>query len=95
MYKRKILVWISLMGTAIGCYFVYNFYVTFFWDNTAFKNEYSYVFIDRDDTIDSLQIQLSPLLKSTSNFRMAAEKKGYSQNIKSGKYKILKGLGNN
>jgi UPF0755 protein len=95
MYKRKILVWISLMGTALGCYFVYNFYVTFFWNNTVFENDYSYIFIDRDDSIDSLELQLGPLLKSTSNFRLAAEKKGYSQNIKPGKYKILKGLGNN
>ena len=95
MYKRKILVWISLLGTVIGSYFVYNFYVTFFWDNTVFENDYSYVFIDRDDTIDSLQIQLNSILKSSDDFRVAANKKGYTQNIKPGKYKILKGLGNN
>ena len=95
MYKRKILVWISLLGTVIGSYFVYNFYVTFFWDNTVFENDYSYVFIDQDDTIDSLQIQFNSILKSSDDFRVAANKKGYTQNIKPGKYKILKGLGNN
>ena len=95
MYKKKILVWISLIGVAIGSYFVYNFYVTFFWDNTVFENDSSFVFIDRDDTIDSLQVQLNPLLKSTSNFRVAADKKGYSKNVKPGKYRLLKGLGNN
>ena len=89
MYKKKILVWISLIGVAIGSYFVYNFYVTFFWDNTVFENDSSFVFIDRDDTIDSLQVQLNPLLKSTSNFRVAADKKGYSKTDllhKNGKY---------
>lgn len=95
MYKKKILVWISIIGVVIGSYFVYNFYVTFFWDNTVFENEFSYVFIDRDDSIDSLMIQMDPLLKSTSNFKIAANKKGYSQNVKPGKYKLNKGLGNN
>jgi len=95
MYKKKILVWISILGVVIGSYFVYNFYVTFFWDNTVFENEFSYVFIDRDDSIDSLMIQMDPLLKSTTNFKIAANKKGYSQNVKPGKYKLNKGLGNN
>lgn len=95
MYKKKILVWISIIGVVIGSYFVYNFYVTFFWDNTVFENEFSYVFIDRDDSIDSLMIQMDPLLKSTTNFKIAANKKGYSQNVKPGKYKLNKGLGNN
>lgn len=86
---------ISLTGVGIGAYFVFNFYSIFFWNNTVFENEYSYVFIDHDDTIDSLQVQLDPLLKSTSNFLLAAEKKGYSQNIKPGKYKLVNGSGNN
>ena len=45
--------------------------------------------------MDSLKIQLEPLLKSSQNFFIAAEKKGYSQNIKPGKYRLLKGSGNN
>ena len=40
-------------------------------------------------------IQMDPLLKSTTNFKIAANKKGYSQNVKPGKYKLNKGLGNN
>ena len=75
MYKKKIILTISLIGVLIGTYFVINFYQIFFWDNTQFKNEASYVFIDRDDTIDSLDIQLLPLLKSVDRFRIAANKK--------------------
>ena len=63
--------------------------------NTKFKNDYSYVFIDRDDTIDSLNNQLLPLLESIKGFNIAAQKKGYTYNIKPGKYKIEKGMGNN
>ena len=95
MYKRKILVLTSLIGVGIGLYFVFQFYQIFFWSNTAFENEYSYVFIDNDDTIDSLAFQLQPILKRTDQFLIAAEKKGYSQNVKSGKYKITKDISNN
>jgi UPF0755 protein len=95
MYKRKLLVAISLIGVLLGVYFVINFYQIFFWSNTAFNNEASYVFIDRDDTIDSLEVQLLPLLKSVDRFLLAAEKKGYTTRVRPGKYKIVPEMGNN
>ena len=88
MYKRKLLLTISLVGVIIGVYFVVNFYQIFFWSNTSFNNEASYLFIDRDDNIDSLELQLNPLLKSVDRFLLAAEKKGYINRIRSGKYKL-------
>ena len=95
MYRRKILVAISLLGVCIGGYFVFNFYQIFFWSNTAFNNDSSYIYIDRDDTIDSLENQLLPLLKSVDRFLLAAEKKGYSTRIRTGKYRLLPEMGNN
>ncbi len=95
MYKRKLLVIISLIGVLIGAYFVMSFYQIFFWSNTSFNNEASYVFIDRDDTIDSLEVQLVPLLKSVDRFLLAAEKKGYTTRIRPGKYKLVPDMGNN
>mgnify|MGYP001447325314 FL=1 len=95
MYKRKLLVAISLIGVLIGVYFVINFYQIFFWSNTAFNNEASYVFIDRDDTIDSLEVQLLPLLKSVDRFLLAAETNGYTTRVRPGKYKIVPEMGNN
>ncbi|MEK9613996.1 MAG: endolytic transglycosylase MltG [Flavobacteriaceae bacterium] len=95
MYKRKLLVLISLVGSAVGLYFVIQFYQLFFWSNTQFENEVSYVFIDQDDTIDSLAIQLTPFLKRIDYFLLAAEKKGYDLRIRPGKYTLKKGWGNN
>jgi UPF0755 protein len=95
MSKRKLLVVISLLGVLGGAYFIINFYQIFFWSNTAFTNEASYVFIDRDDTIDSLEVQLLPLLKSVDRFLLAAEKKGYATRVRPGKYKLLPKMGNN
>ena len=45
-------------------------------DNIVFENDYSYVFIDRNKPIDSLQIHLNSMLKSSDDFRVAAKKKG-------------------
>jgi len=95
MYRRKLLVIVSLLGVGVGLFFVFKFYQLFFWSNTQFENDSSFVFIDRDDTIDSLAVELSPLLLSTNRFLLAAKKKGYVQRIRSGKYNILKGMSNN
>jgi len=95
MYRRKLFLLISILGIILGIFFVFKFYQTFFWSNTQFENDFSYVFVDRDDTIDSLTLQMKPLLKSTKNFLIAAEKKGYAQRIRSGKYRIQKSMGNN
>lgn len=95
MYRRKLFLLISILGIVLGLFFVFKFYQTFFWSNTQFENDFSYVFVDRDDTIDSLTLQMKPLLKSTKNFLIAAEKKGYAQRVRSGKYRIQKSMGNN
>lgn len=95
MYRRKIILFISLLGIAFGGYFIFYFYQVFFWNNTAFNNESTYVFIDNDDNIDSLSKELIPLLKSVDQFRVAAIKKGYANRVRSGKYKLEKGMGNN
>ncbi|MFL2601477.1 MAG: endolytic transglycosylase MltG [Flavobacteriaceae bacterium] len=95
MIKRRVLVLFSLLFIIAGLYFMIRFYKVFFWSNTKFNNKYSYVFIDRDDNLDSLLNHLQPLLKSLKNFSIAAEKKGFSSKVRSGKYEIRKGMSNN
>ena len=73
MYRRKIIILISLIGVVIGLSFIFRFYKIFFWSNTIFENKNSFVFIDRDDDIDSLTIELKSLLKSTDDFILAAK----------------------
>ena len=45
--------------------------------------------------ITSLLHELEPVLKSTDDFRLAAEKKGYATRIRAGKYALKKGMNNN
>ena len=83
------------MGLAFGFYFVNLFSKTFFWDNTIFEDEKIYVYIGESDDFMDLRATLTPYLKSISDFTLAAEKKGYINRVKSGKYAILKGSNNN
>lgn len=95
MYRRKIFTVVVLMGLAFGLFFVYLFAQTFFWDNTNFDSKEVYVYIKEGDDFSKVQSALSPLLKSISNFTLAAQKKGYDSRVKSGKFAIVKGSGNN
>ena len=95
MYRKKIIIIIILLGVGFGLFFIFKFHQIFFWDNTSFENKYSYIFIDSEDNIDSLAIELDPILKSTSNFLTVAKKKGYTKSIRIGKYRIENGMSNN
>ena len=95
MYKRKIGLAIVLIVAAFGLYFTYIFYRVFFLPNTTFENRTSYIFISTGSDIDALLIELAPLIKSTDDFRLAAEKKGYASRIRAGKYALDKGMSNN
>jgi UPF0755 protein len=94
-YRKKILSIIVLMGLAFGLYFVYLFGKTFFWDNTIFEEPKVYVYINEGDDFSKVISTMRPLLKSISDFSMAAHKKGYSSRVKSGKFVLLKGSNNN
>jgi len=61
-----------LLGLFFGTYFVYQFYKTFFWDNTKFEEKVAFVHIYEDDSFDDLLNKLSPLLISTNDFTAAA-----------------------
>lgn len=95
MYRRKIGLAIVLFVAAFGLYFTYFFYRVFFLPNTTFENETSYIYISTRSDIDALLIKLAPLIKSTDDFRLAAEKKGYDSRILAGKYALDKGMSNN
>lgn len=83
------------MGLAVGLYFIYLFGKTFFWENTIFEEKKVYIFINEDDDFPEVERHLAPFLKSISDFSIAAQKKGYTTRVRSGKFVLLKGSNNN
>lgn len=95
MYIKRILLGVVLLGLIGGGVFAYTVYGTFFTTNTNFNNEEAIVFIPTDADVNDLKERLSPVLKNFDSFESTAERKGYLNNIKAGKYSISKGMNNN
>ena len=95
MYIKKILLLIVALGLIVGGVFAYKVYDTIFSPNTIFNNEEAVVFIPTNATINDVKDLLVPLLKDPASFVQVAERKGYTNNVKGGKYAIQKGMNNN
>mgnify|MGYP001823336749 FL=1 len=95
MYLRKILLLIVVLGLILGGIFAYKVYDAIFSPNTKFENNEAFVYIPSNSTIADVSELLEPLLKHPSTFLQIAEKKGYSTNVKAGKYAIRKGMNTN
>ena len=95
MYIKRILLGVLLLGLLGGGIFAYYVYSAFFTPNTSFNNDEAFVYLPTGATATELQEQLAPLLDDMDSFKAAAEKKGYLQNIKAGKYRLGKGMNNN
>lgn len=95
MYIKRILLILVCVGLLVGGIFSYMVYSTFFTPNTQFNNKEAFVYISSDAPFEEVKRNLEPLLLDMDDFESAAERKGYSQNVKAGKYRILKGMNNN
>lgn len=83
---------LGLVAMAIFAWFVYGAVLS---PNTAFNNNEAHVYITTDATFSEVMTELEPLLKDGESFRMVADRKGYSSNIKPGHYVLRKGMNNN
>lgn len=95
MYIKRILLGIVLFGLIGGGIFAYMIYGTFFTPNTSFNNEEAFIYIPSNASENDIIKQMSPVLKDIDAFKSAAKRKGYLDNIKAGKYKVMKGMNNN
>ena len=91
----KFIIWLG-----VACFlflavtFTYNYYNTYYAENTSFNEEKIFLYIPTGSGLNNLKIQISPFLKDSSTFFDAAYKTKYVLNIKAGKYEIKKGFSN-
>ncbi|WP_190809022.1 endolytic transglycosylase MltG [Flagellimonas sp. S3867] len=95
MYLKKILWAVAILGLLICGFIVYQIYSAIFSPNTQFGNDEAYIYITSDASMADVKKSLEPLLKDVLTFESVADRKGYSNNIKAGKYAITKGMNNN
>ncbi|AVR43894.1 endolytic transglycosylase MltG [Christiangramia fulva] len=95
MYIRKIAMAVAILG-AIGLgIFSYYIYNSIFSSNTAFKESSEVVYIPTGADFETVADSLRPLLKDLQTFSIVAQKKGYTQNVRPGRYVLKKGMNNN
>tara|TARA_R110000796_G_scaffold252619_2_gene388763 strand:+ start:12282 stop:13325 length:1044 start_codon:yes stop_codon:yes gene_type:complete len=95
MYLKKIVLAVLAIGLVACGIFAYMVYGAFFSPNTTFNNQEAFVYISSDANFEDVKTSLTPLLKNMNSFEAAAQKKGYTNNIKGGKYAIKKDMNNN
>ena len=95
MSVKRILLGIVLIALVVGGIFAYMVYGTFFTPNTKFKEKEAFVFIPSNASFSEVKKRLEPLVQNMDAFESAADKKGYIENIKAGKYRLGEGMNNN
>lgn len=95
MYIKKILLIIALIGLAGLAGFSYYIYNVIFDANTAFEEQTVDVYISTGATFAEVREQLKPLLEDEEKFALVAQKKGYTGNVKAGKFILRRGMSNN
>lgn len=92
---KKVLWGTAILGLVICGFVAYTIYNTIFTPNTKFENKEAFLYIPSGATFSDVKDQLAPLLKDIEAFEAVAQRKGYSANIKGGKYALKKGMNNN
>ena len=70
-----------------------DYYNKYYKDNTSFKDESIFLYIVSNDSV-LFTDSISKYIKSEKTFYKVAERLGYLDNIKTGRFKINKGIGN-
>lgn len=95
MYLKKVLWAVAILGLLVCGFVVFKIYNAIFVPNTAFTSDDVTLFIPSDSNFKELSKQLQPLLEDIESFNALASRKGYTANVKGGKYRIEKGMNNN
>ncbi len=85
---KKIIVGVLFIGIVIGGYLVNKIFTS----NTKFSKEEIVLYIPTGSTYVDVQKMLVPYIEDQSKVDWVAEKRDYTQNVKSGKFILKKGM---
>jgi len=95
MNKKKIFKSFLFLIYCCCCFIIGRLYFIVYSSNTSFNQSSVNIFISNRFTFEEVLAELKPYLNSLDDFILASKFKNYDKKIKSGKYKIVKGLNNN
>lgn len=95
MKLKHVLLIIAGLGLMLAAAITMVMYGIFFTPNTKFQDQKADVYIPTNASFETVMDILEPLLDKMDKFESAANKKGYSELVKSGKFELKKGMNNN
>jgi len=95
MNFKKIILYVSLLILLIVAYFGFKVYQIVFTPNTNFSEEKVTVFVPTNATFEEVKVIVSPYIKDMDKFETLANRRGYSTEVKAGKFELTKNMNTN
>lgn len=84
----KIVVGVLLVGVLLGGYLINKIFTS----NTKFEQEEVYVYIPTGSNYEAVKKIIAPYVENLDKVDWVASKRGYTENVKSGKFLLKKGM---
>lgn len=95
MKLRRIIAIVTLVIVTVGTIYGYMLYKDIFSANTKFSEGRMAIYIPSKATYSDVEAIVRPYVENMDRFRMVAEKKSYTTNVKSGKFILKQGMNSN
>lgn len=95
MNFKKIILYISLLILLVVAYFGFKVYQIVFTPNTNFSEEKVTVFVPTNANFEEVKAIVSPYIKDMDKFETLANRRGYSTEVKAGKFELTKNMNTN
>ncbi|MDH3697469.1 MAG: endolytic transglycosylase MltG [Flavobacteriaceae bacterium] len=95
MYTKRLVLLVLIIGLVLCAGFAYMVYNALLSPNTNFEESQVTVYIPTGSTMENVLEIMEPYLENSDTFYQVARRKKYDQNIKAGKYVLIKGMNNN
>lgn len=95
MNFKKIILYVSLAVLVGVAYFGLKVYQIVFTPNTNFSKDKVSIYIPTDTTFEEVKAIVSPYIKDMDKFETLANRRGYSSEIKAGKFELTRNMNTN
>ena len=95
MNFKKIILYVSLAILLIVAYFGFKVYQIVFTPNTSFSGEKVTIFVPTNANFEEVKAIVSPYIKDMDKFETLANRRGYSTEVKAGKFELTKNMNTN
>ena len=95
MTLKKLVLYIVLVLLVVVAFLGFRVYQIVFTPNTDFSEEKVSVYVPTNSTFEEVKALVAPYLKDMDKFESLANRRGYSSEVKAGKFELTKNMNTN